>query len=156
MREQLLGFLGRDLIGCKFGRNVRAFAIALEERAVAADAHNRVRAGNRKLRDCTRVDFAPVLEQFHETRELTAAAIEVGECCESRLVTVRDVVERLFHSRGEAVINELLEVFLEQSHDRHRQPRGDERLPLLPHVIAVLDHRDNARVRGRATNTEFL
>ena len=52
-------------------------------------------------------------------------------------LAARDRVERLFHRRGELVVDEVREVALEQLHLRERGPRRHERVALLPHVVAL-------------------
>ena len=71
-------------------------------------------------------------------------------------LAARDDVERLFHRRGEAVVDEVAEVPLEQVRDRERGPRGHERGALAPHVAARLDRLDHRRVRRRAADAALL
>ena len=67
-----------------------------------------------------------------------------------------DVVEIVLHPGGEGVVDQLREVLL---HERHHRERGEGRNqghPLLPDVPAIGDGRDDRRVGGRPTDTEFL
>ena len=68
-----------------------------------------------------------------------------------------DGVERLFHGGGELVVDQVPEVALEQLHLGERGPRGDERVSLLPHVVALVHDRvEDARVRRRTADAAIL
>ena len=84
------------------------------------------------------------------------AEVEALEPLVLRPVAAGDRVEVLVDRGREVVVDQVVEVLLEQPDDGERGPRGDERLPLLPDVAAVLDGLDDRRPGGRAADAELL
>jgi hypothetical protein len=84
------------------------------------------------------------------------AEVEAAEPLDAVALAAGDDVEVVLERGGEAVVDEPVEVLLEQVDDGEGEPGRDERGALLPHVAAVLDGRDDARVGARPTDAELL
>ena len=85
-----------------------------------------------------------------------AAEVEVVEPVAALLVACGDLVELVFHRGGEVVVDQPAEVLLEQTDDRERHPRRDQRAALLVDVAAVLDGLDDRRVGRRAADAQLF
>jgi hypothetical protein len=133
--EQLLRLLDRELVVRKIVRNARALAVALEVRAVAADA-NRDAVADRDRVDLARVDAAEVGDELLQAAVVRAVHVRLAEveALEPRvalLVARGDTVEIVLHPRREVVVDETAEVLLEQLHDREREIGGTSAVPFL-------------------------
>ncbi len=87
---------------------------------------------------------------------VVTAEVEIVEPVGALLVARRDLVELVFHRRGEAVVDEPAEMLFQQTGDGERDPRGHQSAALLVHVAAVLDGLDDRRVRRRAADAQLL
>jgi len=67
-------------------------------------------------------------------------------------IPLRDVIQRLLHLRRELQVHQLLKVALQQLHDRKRNERGHQLLPLFENVAPVLNCVDDRGVRARAAD----
>ena len=180
--EELLRQLQRDAVrGGRF-RQVGALVLrlavfghahlALDIRPVAADTHVDVAALG-VLEEFERVDLAcvdafqvgldDVLEPAaarhglgHVLVRVGVAEVEAGEPLGAVLVAVRDLIQLVFHGRGEVVVHQRVEVILQKSNDGERNPAGHQRVAAGDHVAAVLDRLDDAGIRRRAANAQVF
>ena len=91
----------------------------------------RLLSGSRAELDDRVVDrLALVLDEVLEAAMLLVAAIELGEELEPVLLAVRDLVEDLFHLRGEADVDVVAEVIAQQPRDGKRGEARHQRLAL--------------------------
>ena len=67
-----------------------------------------------------------------------------------------DLVELVFHGRGEVVVHERVEVVLQKAHHGERDPRRHQGVAAGDDVAAVLDGLDDRRVGGRTPDAEVL
>src|SRR5207253_630183 len=75
---------------------------------------------------------------------------------EAVLRAVADLVELLLHAGGELVVDEVVEVAVEELHDREGREGRDQRGALLEAVVAREDRLDDRRVRARAADPAGL
>ena len=106
--------------------------------------------------DLARVDRAEVGDERRGGPGVAVAEVEAPQPLDPLLLAGGDPVEVVLHRRGEAVVDEPLEVLLEQGDDREREERRHERRPLLEHVAAVEDRADDRRVGRRPADPELL
>ena len=67
-----------------------------------------------------------------------------------------DLVQLLFNSGGERVIDERREVINHQAYNGERGPRRNKRLALFPYVTAVDNRAENRGVCGWPTDAQFF
>ncbi len=160
--EQLNGPLDRKFIRRQVLRNARGFFAALQIRPVTANADVDLSAfgigAERQRVDLACVDLFELLHDHVSQAARATAAIESGAAAlfgakvkalqpRHRLgFTLCDLVEFIFHARGEGVVDENREVLFQQTDDRKGLERRDERGLLLPNVTALHDGPDDARV----------
>ena len=82
--------------------------------------------------------------------------VEVVEPVGPSLVARGDLIEFVFHRRGEVIVDQAGKVLLEQSDDRERHPRRDQGTALLVHIAPVLDGLDDRRVGRRSADAEVF
>ena len=87
---------------------------------------------------------------------LGVAEIKAIEPSGAVLDTGGNLVQLVFHGRGEVIVHQLGEVLLQQSHDGKGNPRGHQRIAARDHIAAVLDGLDNGCVGGRAADAQVL
>ena len=73
-----------------------------------------------------------------------------------REFAVFDFIQLVFHARGEAHVENILERFHQQIAHLFAQQRRREPALLLVHVLALHNRRNNRRIRGRAANSLFF
>src|SRR3954452_2701622 len=157
LREELLGALGRQLVGRHLGRQRLPLVAALEVRAVLPDPHDDVAAGELDRVDLARINLAEAsLDELLQAGVAVGAEVEAAQPLVALLLAGGDLVEVVLHARGELVVDELREVLLEQVDDREREELRHERLALLPHVAAVEDRPHDRRVRRRPADAALL
>ena len=95
-----------------------------------------------------------VLDGGQQTTMLAIAVVELSQERDRFALAARDLVEIVFHLRGEVAFDEVAEVFAQQlGHGKRREARN-ERLPLPEHVATADDRRDGRRVGRRTTDAE--
>ena len=87
---------------------------------------------------------------------LGVAEVKAVEPSGAVLDTGGNLIQLVFHGRGEVIVHQLGEVLLQQSHDGKGNPRWHQRIAARDHIAAVLDGLDNGRIRGRAADTQVL
>ena len=65
-------------------------------------------------------------------------------------------VQLIFHGRGEVIIHQLGEVFLQEAHHGEGYPRGNQGVAARDHVAAVLDGLDDGGIRRRAPDAQVF
>ena len=129
-------------------------------RAVTSDAHVQTVADFDGV-DLTGVDLPELghlllqsgVGLFGGLRGIPAGAkVKVGEPVSAGLLTVGNLVEAVFHVRGELVVHVLREFRFQQLHHGERQPGGNQRTATFIHVASVDDGGDDARVGRRASD----
>ncbi len=142
---------------------------ALEVRPVAADPHHdRLALGVGPDGDGVHLALVDLPEVrghvFFEAagcsamgrRRAVPAEVETGQPGEHLLRALGDLVEVVLHRRREAVVDEVAEVALEQTHHGEGGERRHEGRALLPHVSPVLDGPQDAGVGRRPSDAELL
>ncbi len=147
-----------DLIRCDAVGQCRTLAAVLEVRPVATDAQIdgiAVLQPERYGADRLRIDRADVLgHDLVQTRLISS--VEIAQELLTPEFAARDLVEVLFHLGRERIVDESRSERLHQLHDRERERSRYEGRAALLDVLAILDRRDDARVRGRTPDAELL
>ncbi len=87
---------------------------------------------------------------------LAVAEVELVEPLLGLALAPGNYVERLLHGGGEAEVDQVREVALQQLRHGERRPRGNECRPLLPRILAGLDGLDDRRVGRRPPDPQAL
>ncbi len=185
-REELFGDREGQLVRCDVGGQVGALQIlfrtvrgdiALEVRPVTADPHidraalfvvEQTDGVDLPCVDLLEIDTDELLQTavlrdcrmggtgFTVGTGMVVAEVELRQPLRAVFVARCDLIEVVFEGRGEVVVDEALEVCLQQTDDRERDPRRHQGVALLDHVPAVLDGADDRRIRRRSADPEFL
>ena len=87
---------------------------------------------------------------------LSVAKVKAVEPVRTILRAGGNGVQLIFHGRGEVIIHQLGEVFLQEAHHGEGHPRGYQGVTARDHVAAVLDRLDNGGIRRRAPDAQVL
>ena len=160
--EQLGGFVHRELIDGKVLRD-RGPVLAVHEvgTVLTAPCHDRHTVGS--FADLERVDGpridrleSGVRDEVLQPGMTLASRVEPLEVGGHLLFATCDLVEVLFHERGEVVVDVVTEVLLKETDDGESLERRDQSRALLANVAPILNGRDDRRVRRRPADAEFL
>ena len=103
-----------------------------------------------------RVDLVHLaLEELLEPG-VAVSEIEAPQVLDVAELPAADGVQLVLHPGRELVIDQPRQVPLQKPHDRDRHPRRHQRVPLLEHVLALLDRLQDRGVRAGPADAELL